>query len=107
MSLVCRLLRGLAKLGVQTETDEHQQGADPLHGGDDVAEEEDGAQDGEELAGGGDDGAGERTEAHHRHEDEGLAQCTGQSEQQNVVDDAGVAFGETEKIPYLPGPQNH
>lgn len=55
-----------------TLTEEDQHGADPLQGGHDVPEQDDGAQDGEELPGGGDDGAGQRSKAHHCHEDEGL-----------------------------------
>lgn len=56
----------------RTLTQEDQHGAEPLQRGHDVPKQDDGAQDGEELPGGGDDGAGQRPEAHHRHEDEGL-----------------------------------
>lgn len=59
-----------------TLTEEDQHGADPLHVGHDVPEQEDGAEDGEKLPGGGDDGAGQRPKVHHRHEDEGLEQIT-------------------------------
>lgn len=72
-----RLLWGLTRTRRgSTLTEEDQDGADPLHGGHDVPEQEDGAEDGEELPGGGDDGAGQRPEVHHRHEDEGLEQIT-------------------------------
>lgn len=73
MFLVRRLLGGFAKLSIKSETEEHEDGAKPLHGGHDVAEQNNGAEDGEELPGGGDDGAGQRPKVHYRHEDEGLA----------------------------------
>lgn len=63
------------KLSVRPElrlTEEDQDGADPLHGGHDVAEQNDGAEDGEELSRGGDDGAGQGPKVHHRHKDKGL-----------------------------------
>lgn len=113
-------------------TEEDQHGAHPLQGGYDVPKQDDGAQDGEELPGGGDDGAGQRPEAHHRHEDEGLEkgqlkkkliikiqrarraasspthlpQSAGHSKQQDVVDDLRVAFGKTQEVPHFTRPQH-
>lgn len=55
-----------------TLTEEHQDGADPLHRTHYIAEQKNGAEDGEELPRGGDDGAGQRPKVHHRHKDEGL-----------------------------------
>lgn len=58
----------------QNLTEEDQDGADPLHRTHDIAKQNNRAEDGEELPGGGDDGAGQRSEVHHRHEDERLAE---------------------------------
>lgn len=71
--LVRRLLGDFAKFSIKSETEEHEDGARPLHRTHDVAEQKNRAKDGEELPGGGDDGAGQRPKIHHRHEDEGLA----------------------------------
>lgn len=59
-----------------TLTEEHQDGANPLHRTHDIAEQNNRAEDGEELPRGGDDGAGQRPEVHHGHKDEGLLKET-------------------------------
>lgn len=70
---VCRLLWGFAKFSIKSETEEYQDGANPLHRTHDIAKQNNGAEDGEELPRGGDDGAGQRPKVHHSHKDEGLA----------------------------------
>lgn len=63
----------LRKVKVElTLTEEHQDGANPLHRTHDIAKQKNGAKDGEELPRGGDNGAGQRPKVHHCHEDEGL-----------------------------------
>lgn len=42
----------------------------------------------------------------YKHSFTHLAQSTGQSKQEDSVQDARVAFSETQEIPYLSGPQH-
>lgn len=70
---VCRLLGAFAKFSIQSKTEEHKDGAEPLHRAHDVTKQNNGAEDGEELPRGGYDGAGQRSKVYYRHKDEGLA----------------------------------
>lgn len=104
--LVGCLLGSFPKLGIKTETQEYQYSAHPLHGADGVGEEDHRGQNGEELSSCGDDGAGQGTKIHDCHEDEALAQGTGQAKEQDVIDDGGVPFGKAQELPELPSEQD-
>lgn len=88
------LLCSFPKLGIKTETQEYQHGAHPLHGADGVGKEDHGSQDGEELPCCGDDGACQGTKIHNCHEDKALTQGTGQTKEQDVIDDGRVPLSE-------------